>query len=142
MPDEGAKVEDLLSNPENIKKLETLLENMDSFNYLLERLELFIGAGMLDELFGLFFSIMAFERAFMKEEALQELSELLGRFAFLVSPKCMEDFSEALDREEKVGPVGLLNKLRDPEVQRGLGVVMNILKVIGKCADECGSFKK
>ncbi len=139
--DVKAKVDELLSDPENVKKLETLLDRLDSLNYLLERLELFIGAGMLDELFGLFFSIMAFERAFMKEEALQGLSELLGRFAFLVSPKCMEEFSEALDKEERLGLLGLMSKLRDPEVQRGLGVVMNALKVVGRCADECGSLK-
>ncbi len=134
-------VEELFSDPQNVKKLEVLLERLDSLNYLLERLELFIGAGMLDELFGLFFSIMAFERAFMKEESLQGLSELLGRLAFLASPKCMEELSEALDKDERLGLMGLMNKLRDPEVQRGLGVVMNALKVVGKCADECGSFK-
>ncbi len=134
-------VEELLSDPENIKKLKALLERLDSLNYLLERLDLFIGAGMLDEAFGTFFSIMAFERAFMKEESLQKLSELLGRLVFLTSPKCMEDFSEVLDKEEKVGLIGLLSKLRDPEVQRGLGIVMNALKVLGRCADECGSFK-
>ncbi len=139
--DGSLKIDELLSNPENAKKLETLLERLDSLNYILERLELFIGSGMIDELFGIFFSIMAFERAFMKEEAMRGLSELLGRFAFLVSPNCMEEISRALDKEEKLGITGLLGKLRDPEVQRGLGVVMNILKVVGKCAEECSSME-
>ncbi|MCD6245169.1 MAG: DUF1641 domain-containing protein [Candidatus Korarchaeota archaeon] len=92
---------------------------------------------MLDNLFGISFSIMAFERAFMKEEAMRGLSELLGRFTFLISPTCMEEISKALDKEERLGLIGLLGKLRDPEVQRGLGVAMNILKVLGKCAEEC-----
>ncbi|MEM4581595.1 MAG: hypothetical protein QW092_04450, partial [Candidatus Korarchaeum sp.] len=81
-----SKLEDLLSDERNLEKLKAFLDKVDNLNYLLDRLELFIGSGMVDELLGALFSFMALERAFMKEEMIEELAELSGRLAFLISP--------------------------------------------------------
>lgn len=131
------KLEELLSDERNLEKLKTFLDKIDNLNYLLDRLELFIGSGMIDELLGALFSLMALERAFMKEEMIEELAELSGRLSFLISPRCISEFREALDSKEKLGLLGIIRKLRDPDVQRGLAIAMDILKVLGKCNKEC-----
>ncbi|MEM0192905.1 MAG: DUF1641 domain-containing protein [Candidatus Korarchaeum sp.] len=131
------KLEDLLSDERNLEKLKAFLDKVDNLNYLLDRLELFIGSGMVDELLGALFSFMALERAFMKEEMIEELAELSGRLAFLISPKCMSELREALDSGEKLGLLGIIRKLRDPDVQRGIAIAMDLLKVLGKCNREC-----
>ncbi|MEM3536987.1 MAG: DUF1641 domain-containing protein [Candidatus Korarchaeum sp.] len=132
-----SKLEDLLSDERNLEKLKAFLDKVDNLNYLLDRLELFIGSGMVDELLGVLFSFMALERAFMKEEMIEELAELSGRLAFLISPKCMSELREALDSGEKLGLLGIIRKLRDPDVQRGIAIAMDLLKVLGKCNREC-----
>lgn len=131
------KLEELLSDERNLEKLKTFLDKVDNLNYLLDRLELFIGSGMIDELLGALFSLMALERAFMKEEMIEELAELSGRLSFLISPRCISEFRETLDSKEKLGLLGIIRKLRDPDVQRGLAIAMDILKVLGKCNKEC-----
>jgi len=130
-------LEEILSDEKRAEGLKTFLDRIDSLNHLLDRLELFIGSGMVDELLGMLFSLMALERAFMKEEMIEELAELSGRLTFLISPRCMSELRDALDSKERLGLLGLLRKLRDPDVQRGLAIMMDVLKVIGKCNKEC-----
>ncbi|MCS7103044.1 MAG: DUF1641 domain-containing protein, partial [Candidatus Korarchaeum sp.] len=119
-------LEEVFSDEKNVEKLKVFLDKIDNLNYLLDRLELFIGSGMVDELLGILFSLMALERAFMKEEIIGELAELSGRLTFLISPRCMSELREALDSEERLGLLGLIRKLRDPDVQRGLAIVMDL----------------
>lgn len=130
-------LEEIFSDEKNVEKLKSFMEKIDNLNYLLDRLELFLGSGMVDELLGMLFSLMALERAFMKEEMIQELSELAGRLTFLISPRCMAELRETLDSNERLGFLGLMRKLRDPDVQRGLAIMMDIIKVLGKCNAEC-----
>ncbi len=40
------------------------------------------------------------------------------------------------DKPKKVGITGLLKELRDPDVQRGLGVLVEVLRSIGKRSSE------
>jgi uncharacterized protein YjgD (DUF1641 family) len=135
----SGKLEEIFSDEKNVEKFKQFIEKLDNLNYILDRLELFLGSGMIDELLGMLFSLMALERAFMKEEMIEELSELSARLTFLISPKCMSELREAFDSKESLGLIGLVRKMRDPDVQRGLAIVMDILKVIGKCNKECQS---
>ncbi|MGY0288802.1 MAG: DUF1641 domain-containing protein [Candidatus Methanodesulfokora washburnensis] len=138
MSDKSMKVlDEIFSDEKNVERFKQFIGKLDNLNYMLDRLELFLGSGMVDELLGMIFSLMALERAFMKEEMTEELSELAARFTFFVSPKCMSELRKALDSRESLGILGLLKKLRDPDVQRGLAIVMDILKIIGKCNKEC-----
>ncbi|MEM3929411.1 MAG: DUF1641 domain-containing protein, partial [Candidatus Korarchaeum sp.] len=41
------------------------------------------------------------------------------------------------DSGEKLGLLGIIRKLRDPDVQRGIAIAMDLLKVLGKCNREC-----
>lgn len=131
------QLDEVFSDEKNVEKLKAFLNKVDVLNYLLDRLELFIGSGMVDDLLGVLFSLMALERAFMKEEMVEELAELSSRLAFLISPRCVSELREALDSKENLGLLGLISKLRDPDVQRGLAIMMNFLKVLGMCNREC-----
>ncbi len=135
----SGKLEEIFSDEKSVEKFKQFVDKLDNLNYILDRLELFLGSGMVDELLGILFSLMALERAFMKEEMIEELSELAARLTFLISPKCISELREALDSKESLGLLGLLKKMRDPDVQRGLAIVMDFLKVIGKCNKECQS---
>jgi len=135
----SGKLEEIFSDEKSVEKFKQFVDKLDNLNYILDRLELFLGSGMIDELLGILFSLMALERAFMKEEMIEELSELAARLTFLISPKCISELREALDSKESLGLLGLLKKMRDPDVQRGLAIVMDFLKVIGKCNKECQS---
>ena len=42
----------------------------------------------------------------------------------------------AEDGAPKIGLTGLISALRDPEVQRGLGILITLLKSVGSCMDE------
>jgi len=135
----SGKLEEIFQDEKSVEKFKQFVDKLDNLNYILDRLELFLGSGMVDELLGILFSLMALERAFMKEEMIEELSELAARLTFLISPKCISELREALDSKESLGLLGLLKKMRDPDVQRGLAIVMDFLKVIGKCNKECQS---
>ena len=69
-------------------------------------------------------------------DGLETLSEALGELEFEKVGEAMPLVRGALEgipeRAERVGLLGLLGKLRDKDIQRGLGVVMEILKAIGK----------
>ena len=69
-------------------------------------------------------------------DGLETLSEALGELEFEKVGEAMPLVRGALEgipeRAERVGLFGLLGKLRDKDIQRGLGVVMEILKAIGK----------
>ena len=141
MSEERKKLEEILSDPEKLEKLEKLLENvekleraLDGISPLLDRLELYQESGMIDEFLGVIFGILSLQRGFLKEEHVKAMAELIQAFAFVGSPECMEEIAESVEKEEKLGLTGLFGKLRDPDVQRGLGLVMNLLKALGGCS--------
>ena len=69
-------------------------------------------------------------------DGLETLADALGQLEFEKVEGAMPLIKGALEgipeQAEKVGLLGLLGKLRDKDIQRGLGVVMEILKAIGK----------
>ncbi len=138
------RLEDVLSDPQKVEKLEKLIENserlekfLDRMDALLSRLELFSEAGLLDDLYGVLFTLMALQRGFVKEETIKAVAELLGSTSFLGAPECLEKLAEAIEKEDRVTLTGMISRLRDPDVQRGLAILMNSLKAIGSCATEC-----
>ncbi|GEM_PF-1278882 len=139
------KLSEILSDPDKVKKLEKLLDNadklekyLDRMDALLSKLELFSEAGMLDDLYGVLFSLVALQRGFLKEETVRAIAELMGSASFLGAPECLEKIAEAVEKEDRVTLTGMLSRLRDPDIQRGLAIVFNSLKAIGSCASECG----
>ncbi len=140
------KLEEILSDSKKVEKLEKLLENADKLedflnrmDGLLSKLELFSEAGMLDDLYGLLFTLMALQRGFVKEEMIKSMASLVGALSFIGAPECLEKLAEAVEKEDKVTLTGMLGRLRDPDVQRGLAIVFNALKAIGQCSNECKS---
>ncbi len=142
--DMSKKLDEVLSDPQKVEKLEKLLENADKLedflgrmDKLLSKLELFSEAGMLDDLYGVLFTLMALQRGFVKEETIRAVAELMGSASFLGAPDCLEKIAQAIEKEDRVTLTGMLGRLRDPDVQRGLAIVFNSLKAIGNCAEQC-----
>ncbi len=138
------RLEDVLSDPQKVEKLEKLIDNseklekfLDRMDALLSKLELFSEAGLLDDLYGVLFTLMALQRGFVKEETIKAVAELLGSTSFLGAPECLEKLAEAIEKEDRVTLTGMISRLRDPDIQRGLAILMNSLKAIGSCATEC-----
>ncbi len=73
-------------------------------------------------------------------DGLETLTEALGELEFEKIGEAMPLVKGALEgipeKAERVGLLGLLGKLRDRDIQRGLGVVMEILKAVGKAYGE------
>lgn len=47
---------------------------------------------------------------------------------------CLTHAIAAAETNKQVGLMGLLSALRDPDVQRGLGFFISVLKGLGQCA--------
>jgi uncharacterized protein YjgD (DUF1641 family) len=45
------------------------------------------------------------------------------------------DIDAALDSPQRIGPLQATKQLRDPDVQRGIGVLVQLLKALGQEAD-------
>ncbi len=106
------KLPTLLPLLEKIPELEPLLDRLPTFARLLEGID---------------------DKTIASIEKLMNLLPLVAEKAEAATP-CLE---EALKRMEEAKPVaglrGLLGALRDKEVQEGLGKVMEILRVLGRC---------
>ena len=106
------KLPTLLPLLDRLSELEPLLDKVPQLTKLLESID---------------------DKTITSIEKLMSLLPMAAEKAEAAAP-C---FEEALKRMEDAKPVsglrGLLGALRDKEVQEGLGKIMEILKVIGKC---------
>ncbi len=142
-------INDILSDEEKVEKLNKLLDNADKLDdflakagKLLDRLELFSEAGLLDDLLGLLFALVALQRGFIKEEAVQAIAELIQAGGFIAAPECLKTFAKSIEKEDRIVPTSIMERLSDPDFQRGLGIVFNALTAIGKCANESVTLKE
>ena len=62
-------------------------------------------------------------------------SEKLRRFAFGLN-KALEVASAEMEKEKKVGMVGLVKALNDPDVNRGVRAMVGLLKGLGEASRE------
>ncbi|MDK2372791.1 MAG: DUF1641 domain-containing protein [Candidatus Korarchaeota archaeon] len=126
-----------------IEKLDKLLDNADRLidtlsrmEKLLDKLELFSEAGLLDDLLGLVFGLVALQRGFIKEEAVKAVAELMQAAGFVMAPECLKTVAEYVEKKERVVPTALMERMSDPDFQRGLAILLNAVTAIGKCASE------
>ncbi len=127
------KVEKLNKLLDNADRLEEFLERTGK---LLEKLELFSEAGLLDDLLGLVFGLVALQRGFVKEEAVKAIAELMQATGFVMAPECLKTIAQYVEKKERVVPTALMEKLSDADFQRGLAILLNAVTAIGKCASE------
>ncbi len=141
-------VESVFSDQSKVEKLNKLLDNVDKLEDfltkaggLVDKLELFSEAGLLDDILGLLFGLVALQRGFIKEEAVRAIAELIQSAGFVAAPECLKTFAESIEKEDRVVPTSVMERLSDPDFQRGLAIVFNAITAIGKCANEATTLK-
>nr|HDO80130.1 DUF1641 domain-containing protein [Candidatus Bathyarchaeota archaeon] len=73
-------------------------------------------------------------------DRIDQLTGTLGKIDYDTLEKRINLLNEALksipEKPKRIGLLGLLGELRDPDVQRGMGVLIELLKAIGKAAEK------
>ncbi len=138
------KLEKLIAALENEKVQDSLLrivERLDVVRDLVETLFEFKRSGILDDLVNLAASVRFFTEGVLSKDFIERLSRLqevalIAGTNLSMDPSKVDCITYALASANEVRPVGLmglLSALRDPEVQRGLGLLVAILKRLGAC---------
>ncbi|MEM0484451.1 MAG: DUF1641 domain-containing protein [Pyrobaculum sp.] len=135
------KLIELLQQDKVQEALISIVERLDIIKELVNTLYDFKRSGVLDDLLNAaaslrFFTEGLLTREFMERVSkLQEVALIAGNNLAMDSSKvdCLTYAVAAADDAKPVGLFGLLNALRDPEVQRGLGFLIAVLKKLGSC---------
>lgn len=82
---------------------------------------------------------------YLNDQVIQDLSKILNTLFKLINAVSSTDLVDLLERSlqdpeldrallepPRIGLVGLLKALKDEEVQRGLGILIKLLKALGK----------
>ncbi len=138
-----AESADGLATDETVAMAETIGENGDELGDAIETLVALQRSGTLDELAELA-GVVSLGTAALDDEMVASLAgtgTALGEVAQTASDDDTRAGIETLlasvgeaEREpaDRVGPVGLLRELRDPDVQYGLGFLLTIAAAIGR----------
>jgi uncharacterized protein YjgD (DUF1641 family) len=135
------KLLELLQDEKTLDALTALVQRADILKELVNTLYDFKRSGVLDDLLNAaatfrFFTEGLFTRDFMEKVAkLQEVALIAGTNLAMDSSKvdCLTYAIAAADDAKPVGLFGLLSALRDPEVQKGIGFLIAVLKKLGSC---------
>lgn len=135
------KLLDLLAEEKAQTALVDIVEHIDVLRDLVNTLHEFKRSGVLDDLLNLaatlrFFTEGLLSRDFMERVAkLQEVALIAGTNLAVDTSKidCLTYALAAADDVKPVGLLGLLSALRDPDVQKGLGFFVAVLKKLGSC---------
>jgi uncharacterized protein YjgD (DUF1641 family) len=135
------KLLDRLQEEKTVDALIAILEHIDVIKELVNTLFEFKRSGVLDDLLNAAASLRfltegLLTRDFMEKVAkLQEVALVAGTNLAMDTSKidCLTYALAAAEDAKPVGLFGLLSALRDPEVQKGLGFLIAVLKKLGSC---------
>jgi uncharacterized protein YjgD (DUF1641 family) len=135
------KLLDRLQEEKTIDALIAIVERIDVIKELVNTLFEFKRSGVLDDLLNAAASLRfltegLLTRDFIEKVAkLQEVALVAGINLAMDTSKvdCLTYAIAAADDAKPVGLFGLLSALRDPEVQKGLGFLIAVLKKLGSC---------
>jgi len=135
------KLLDQLQEEKTIDALSAIVEHIDVIKELVNTLFEFKRSGVLDDLLNIAASLRfltegLLTRDFMEKVGkLQEVALIAGTNLAMDTSKidCLTYAIAAADDAKPVGLFGLLSALRDPEVQKGLGFLIAVLKKLGSC---------
>jgi uncharacterized protein YjgD (DUF1641 family) len=135
---------------EKLTELSRLLDHLHTVNYLLDRLKELSDTGAIDTALNLAYTTKVM-KDMLNDEALSALSKYVSTFleAYpsvmeymeiamsdvplkIMKAVTSEEVVKSLESPPQVKLGSLLKWMSDPDVQRGLGVLMVILKAIGK----------
>jgi uncharacterized protein YjgD (DUF1641 family) len=135
-----------MSEEETVKQLEPLLkkiaENQEQLIEAIDKLVWLEKSGNLDALLG-FSALIKIVQDSISDAVVERNMEMVSNIG-LISTKFTSDralvllnaLGDAICRCEKepepVGMVGLMKALREPEVQKALGMLLNIARELGK----------
>lgn len=123
----------LVLEGELVEKLSKTLERLEALNPLLEKLVWMRENGVLDDLLNVLAELVIVQRGVVNEEFVREVSTLLALIAPLMTSECLDEYSKSFREEGKIGVLKLLSSLRDPDIQRGLAIVLGFLRSLGRC---------
>ena len=73
-------------------------------------------------------------------DRIDQLTEIIGKIDYDTLQERINIINEALksipEKPKQIGTLGLLGELRNPDVQKGIGVMIELLKAIGKTAEK------
>lgn len=135
------KLLDLLQDEKTFDALTAVVQRADILKELVNTLYDFKRSGVLDDLLNAaatlrFFTEGILTRDFVEKMGkLQEVALIAGTNLAMDSSKvdCLTYALAVADDAKPVGLFGLFSALRDPEVQRGLGFLIAVLKKLGSC---------
>ncbi|MEM0139932.1 MAG: DUF1641 domain-containing protein [Ferroplasma sp.] len=133
-----------LSKPENMDALNKIIDMLPAISQGLESLDTLKKNGVLESLQGLAYLASSFQ-SILDDEMIAGIGSLANSFLGLLSATGSPALMSSLDRvsdelasgelgkDIKVkGTFSLLNQLKDPEIQRGLSIMLGLLKTLGK----------
>lgn len=142
MTDGGETPTDANGDPD-VDLEQLVAENATEFAESLETIAYLQETGTLDDLLELV-ELVSLITAAMDDEMIMSVAAMGTRIGELADTAAKDDVATGLDdvlaalgeatdeQPEKVGMVGLLKALRDPEVQAGLGVVIALARALGQ----------
>ena len=135
------KLLDLLQDEKTLDALTALVQRADILKELVNTLYDFKRSGVLDDLLNAAASLRFFTEGLLTRDFVEKVGRWQG-VALIAGTKLamggskVDSLTYALAGAEDAKPVGLfglLSALRDPEVQRGLGFLIAVLKKLGSC---------
>jgi uncharacterized protein YjgD (DUF1641 family) len=125
-------------------QLESIMENLSTVSDSLQWMKTLQDTGMTESLKGLIY-LIANLRSVLTEDMLNGIASMLNSILEILSkvsdPQVVEGIVSLLDgissgklsKEPRIrGTFSLLGELKDPEVEAGLAVAINMLKGLGK----------
>jgi len=135
------KLLDRLQEEKTVDALSAIVDHIDVIKELVNTLFEFKRSGVLDDLLNAAASLRfltegLLTRDFMERVGkLQEVALVAGTNLAIDTSKidCLTYALAAADDARPVGLFGLVSALRDPDVQKGLGFLIAVLKKLGSC---------
>ncbi|MFN3805200.1 MAG: DUF1641 domain-containing protein [Pyrobaculum sp.] len=133
-----------LEDPRVQEALLEITERIDVIRDLVVTLKEYKLSGVLDDLLKIAATIRFLTEGLLTRDLIERISKL-QEVAFVAGTNLAQDTSKvdclthamaAADASKPVSLMGLLSALRDPEVQRGLGYLISLLKNLGACMRE------
>ncbi len=144
MSDQMEDLMKMLSKPENMKKIEELLGIVPDLSQGVNLLRQLRDNGMLDSILGILYIIASMKDILTDDMIngagymLNSSMELLSAMKEAEMDKKLKDIAGGIssgkytEENEVTGTFGLMRQLKDPEVQKGITILMNILRTVGK----------
>ena len=133
-----------MENKNNANAIKKILNNVNTLADTIDLIKQLQDIGMAENLIGILYFIASL-RSVVNDDMLNGISSmlnsLLGVIAKLSNPDIINMLNKTIDgissgeftKEPRVhGAFSILSDMKDPEIERGLTVALNILKMLGK----------